>query len=71
MVIEEPSVVAGASFMAKLGPSGGGFHAHTTPPEMIGQMQILDVHRSARARLALLEQKDELLAARPPNGSGA
>ena len=43
MVIEEPSVVAGASFMAKLARAGGGFTATTTPPEMIGQMQVLDV----------------------------
>jgi hydroxymethylglutaryl-CoA reductase len=32
MVIEEPSVVAGASFMAKLAKPGGGFTAHTTLP---------------------------------------
>jgi hydroxymethylglutaryl-CoA reductase len=42
MVIEEPSVVAGASFMARLARAGGGFIAHADPPEMIGQMQILD-----------------------------
>ncbi len=43
MAIEEPSVVAGASFMAKLARAGGGFTARATPPEMIGQMQVLDV----------------------------
>ena len=43
MAIEEPSVVAGASFMAKLARAGGGFSAQTSPPEMIGQMQILDL----------------------------
>jgi hydroxymethylglutaryl-CoA reductase len=62
MAIEEPSVVAGASYMAKLARSGGGFFAHTTPPEMIGQIQILDVSDLLAARLALLEVKDELLA---------
>jgi hydroxymethylglutaryl-CoA reductase len=62
MAIEEPSVVAGASYMAKLARSGGGFFAHATPPEMIGQIQILDVSDLPMARLALLEQKDELLA---------
>ena len=41
MVIEEPSVVAGASFMARLARPAGGFFAHTTQPEMIGQMQVL------------------------------
>jgi hydroxymethylglutaryl-CoA reductase len=62
MAIEEPSVVAGASYMAKLARLDGGFHAHTTPPEMIGQIQILGVSDLPMARLALLEKKDELLA---------
>ena len=62
MVIEEPSVVAGASFMARLARSSGGFWAHTTAPEMIGQMQILDLPDLNAARLALLEQRAELLA---------
>src|SRR6185503_9611375 len=62
MAIEEPSVVAGASFMAKLARAGGGFTAHLTEPEMIGQMQILDVADPAAARLRLLERKAELLA---------
>ncbi|HBG74934.1 MAG: hydroxymethylglutaryl-CoA reductase, degradative [Chloroflexi bacterium GWB2_49_20] len=61
MAIEEPSVVAGASFMAKLARSTGGFVANTTPPEMIGQMQLLDINNLAAARTALLEHKDELL----------
>ena len=62
MVIEEPSVVAGASFMAKLARSGGGFTAHTTAPEMIAQIQILDVVDLPSARFAILEAKDALLA---------
>ncbi len=62
MAIEEPSVVAGASFMAKLTLPTGGFFAHTTAPEMIGQMQILDLADPASARLALLENKNTLLA---------
>ncbi|HMD87561.1 MAG TPA: hydroxymethylglutaryl-CoA reductase, degradative [Anaerolineaceae bacterium] len=62
MVIEEPSVVAGASFMARLAKAGGGFSAHATQPEMIGQMQILDLTNNAQARLILLENKERLLA---------
>jgi hydroxymethylglutaryl-CoA reductase len=62
MVIEEPSVVAGASFMARLARSGGGFKAQATAPEMIGQMQLLDVADLIKARLALLEHKEGLLA---------
>jgi len=62
MVIEEPSVVAGASFMARLAKSGGGFFAQATAPEMIGQLQILDTVNPHEARLRLLEKKAELLA---------
>ena len=62
MAIEEPSVVAGASYMAKLARAGGGFTAHSSAPEMIGQMQVLDVHDLASARLAILEKKAALLA---------
>ena len=62
MAVEEPSVVAGASFMAKLARKGGGFTADTSAPEMIGQMQLLDVDDPASARLAILEKKAELLA---------
>jgi hydroxymethylglutaryl-CoA reductase len=62
MAIEEPSVVAGASFMAKLARAGGGFIAHTTSPEMIGQMQILDTPDLGTARMALLENREKLLA---------
>ncbi len=61
MAVEEPSIVAGASFMARLARQGGGFQAHATAPEMIGQMQVLDVVDLPSARLAILEQKDALL----------
>ena len=62
MAIEEPSVVAGASFMAKLARAGGGFHATTSAPEMIGQMQVLDMGDIHSARLKIYEHKSELLA---------
>ncbi len=61
MAIEEPSVVAGASFMARLARAGGGFLAEATAPEMIGQMQVLDVPDSPAARQALLDQRPRLL----------
>jgi len=62
MVIEEPSVVAGASFMAKLARAGGGFFATTSAPEMIGQIQVLDVANIHSAKLAIYEKREELLA---------
>jgi hydroxymethylglutaryl-CoA reductase len=62
MVIEEPSVVAGASFMAKLARSANGFTAITSSPEMIGQIQVLDVKNVMTASMELLAHKSEMLA---------
>jgi len=62
MAIEEPSVIAGASFMAKLARAGGGFRASTTEPLMIGQMQVLDIANIQKAQAAILEKKTELIA---------
>ena len=61
MVIEEPSVVAGASFMAKLVREGGGFHASSTEPEMIGQIQVLDVADPDLAAEKLMTARQEIL----------
>ena len=41
MAVEEPSVVAAASFMAKLARSGGGFETSSTRPLMRAQVQVL------------------------------
>ena len=61
MVIEEPSVVAGASLAARLVREGGGFIASSDDPIMIAQMQILDLVNPYAARLALLSQKQRIL----------
>jgi hydroxymethylglutaryl-CoA reductase len=62
MVIEEPSVVAGASYMAKLARAGGGFNASMSSQEMIGQLQVLDVKDLMTASLKIYENRTELLA---------
>lgn len=62
MAIEEPSVVAAVSFMAKLARAGGGFTAEATAPEMIGQLQLLDLPDPAAAKTALESHREELLA---------
>lgn len=62
MAVEEPSVVAGASFAAKLARAAGGFKAISTASEMIGQIQVLDVPDPHRARFDLLAHEAELLA---------
>ena len=62
MVIEEPSVVAGASYMAKLARAAGGFRASADAPEMIGQMQLLDIADLDTAAEAISDAKDDLLS---------
>ena len=62
MAIEEPSVVAAVSFMAKLARAGGGFTSEATAPEMIGQLQLLDLPDPAAAKAALQAHREELLA---------
>lgn len=61
MVVEEPSIVAGASFMAKLIRQGGGFTAISSPPEMIGQIQVINLKDLESAKKAVLKNKDYLL----------
>lgn len=43
MVVEEPSVVAAVSNMARLARASGGFCAQSDPAHMIGQIQLMDV----------------------------
>ncbi len=61
MVIEEPSVVAGASFAARLVRAGGGFHAETTESLMIGQMQVLELADPDAAAKKVIAQKHRLI----------
>lgn len=61
MAIEEPSVVAAASNAAKMTRTKGGFHATTTEPVMIGQIQIVGVRDASRARFEILSRKEEIL----------
>jgi hydroxymethylglutaryl-CoA reductase len=62
MVVEEPSIVAGASYAAKLVREGGGFQASSTAPLMIGQVQLVNISDPNRARYDILARKEELLA---------
>lgn len=62
MAIEEPSVVAAASNSAKMARERGGFHTESTPPIMIGQIQLVDVKNPTEAREKILEAKEQILA---------
>ena len=61
MAIEEPSVVAAASYAAKMVREGGGFQTSSTPPVMIGQIQVVDIADADKAKQRVLEAKQEIL----------
>ena len=61
MAIEEPSVVAGASYAAKMTRSKGGFFTSSTEPVMIGQIQIVKVRDPYRAKMEILKAKKEII----------
>ncbi len=61
LVVEEPSIVAALSSAAKLARQSGGFQVESQEPLLIGQVQIVDVPDTARAKAALLQRKSEIL----------
>ncbi|MEN9936799.1 MAG: hypothetical protein RLZZ387_3378 [Chloroflexota bacterium] len=61
MVVEEPSIVAGASYAARLVRAGGGFQAESTAPMMIGQVQLVGVADPQRAAEHVLASRAEIL----------
>ena len=61
MAIEEPSVVAAASHAAKIARVMGGFRSTSTPPVMIGQIQIVEVPDPISAKGFILEKKGDIL----------
>ena len=62
MCLEEPSVVAAASFAAKLAEHSGGFKTSSDEPVMIGQIQIMGFENFESAEKAILENKEEILS---------
>ena len=61
MAVEEPSVVAAASFMAKLTRECGGFETSSSAPLMRAQVQVLGITDPYGARQALLKYRDDIL----------
>jgi hydroxymethylglutaryl-CoA reductase len=77
MVVEEPSVIAAASYAALLARAGGGFVAEADPGAMIGQIQLVNVpdpgaavERIGAARARLLEAAEELTPGLCKRGAG-
>jgi hydroxymethylglutaryl-CoA reductase len=62
MVIEEPSVVAAASNMAKLARLNGGFTASNSGSVMIAQIQLINIADPFNAKIKILEQKEKIMA---------
>jgi hydroxymethylglutaryl-CoA reductase len=62
MAVEEPSVVAAASYMAKLARACGGFETSSTRPLMRAQVQVLGLGDPQGARLALLRERERIVA---------
>ncbi len=61
MVVEEPSIIAAVSAAAKTVRQAGGFSSESTPAILIGQIQVMDVKNTSRARQAILQRKDEII----------
>ncbi|RJU80472.1 MAG: hydroxymethylglutaryl-CoA reductase, degradative [Candidatus Poseidoniales archaeon] len=60
-VLEEPSVVAAASNMAKRCVANGGFRSNNDEPVMIGQIQIVNCENPDKAKKDILSSKEDLI----------
>eukprot|EP01037_Dinobryon_pediforme_P020995 gene20995-21747_t len=63
MAVEEPSVVAAASYMARIARDCGGFHTSSDDPIMRAQIQVLGLSDPHGARARLLSAREEILTA--------
>ncbi len=61
MVTEESSVVAACSYGAKLTRGGNGIKATSTPPVMIGQIQLNNMKDFKETKKKILENKDKII----------
>lgn len=63
MAVEEPSIVASASYIAKIVRETGGFKAEATERVMIGQIQVVGCPNFEEAEAAIHREKDMLIQA--------
>lgn len=63
MAVEEPSIVASASYMAKIVREAGGFKTEATDRVMIGQIQVVGCPDFAEAEKSILREKEMLINA--------
>src|SRR5690625_915922 len=62
MAIEEASVVASASYIAKLVRTAGGFTTEATDRTMIGQIHVVGSPDILAAKQAIMQEKEALIA---------
>ena len=62
MALEEPSVVAGASYAAKIARAKGGIKVTNTGPVMIGQVQAVGIKDPKAAKAKLVSRREDILA---------
>ena len=62
MAVEEPSVVAAASYMARIARDNGGFQTSSTLPIMRAQVQVLGTTDPFAARMKLLAARERIIA---------
>lgn len=63
MAVEEPSIIASASYIAKIVREAGGFKTEATERIMIGQIQVVGCPDFNKAKQAILEEKETLIQA--------
>jgi hydroxymethylglutaryl-CoA reductase len=61
MATEEPSVIAAASYAAKMVRDGGGFKTSSTDPVMIGQIQVVKLKDAEYAQMKVLTARNDIL----------
>ncbi|WP_311223397.1 MULTISPECIES: hydroxymethylglutaryl-CoA reductase, degradative [unclassified Acidovorax] len=61
MAVEEPSIVAAASYMAKLARADGGFQTSSTLPLMRAQVQVVGITDPYGARIAVLQARERII----------
>jgi len=63
MALEEPSVIAACSALAKIiGEKGSGFICQSTPPVMIAQIQVAEITDFADAQYKIKVNKKAIIA---------
>jgi hydroxymethylglutaryl-CoA reductase len=61
LAVEEPSIVAALSYAAKTARTSGGFTSWSSEPILIGQIQLVDVPNTSKARRILESRKEEVI----------